>query len=256
MTDARFTGQVVIVTGAGSGIGRAVALGFAAEGAHVVVADLDGDRAAETARLALGGGGSAEARTVDLGRVEQVVAMVDDTVAQHGRLDVLHNNAGMNKASADLWQCTAEDWDGVLNVNLRAAFFAIQRAVPVMRDQGGGRILNTASISSFIASGRPVIPYDVAKAGLRHLTVTVAAHVAPFKITVNAIAPGLTRTSLSAAVMENPQALDIRVGLIPMGRPAVPEDMVGAVLFLASSDAAYITGQVIAIDGGRLTSPG
>jgi NAD(P)-dependent dehydrogenase (short-subunit alcohol dehydrogenase family) len=236
----RLQDKVAIVTGSGRGIGRAIALGFAAEGARLVVADVRQDLAESTAAEIQSGGAQA------------LALVVEAAVERFGRLDILHNNAGI-LGQGDLFACTPDEWDAVLAVNLKAAFFATQKAARVMIDQGsGGRILNTASTSAFIASSHPTIPYDVSKAGMRQLTVSFAAHLVQYGITVNAIAPGTIETELTLGAGDRTW-LERRVkDRIPMGRLGQPRDLVGAAVYLCSDEAAYVTGHTLVVDGGIL----
>jgi NAD(P)-dependent dehydrogenase (short-subunit alcohol dehydrogenase family) len=248
----RLQDKVAIVTGSGRGIGRAIALGFAAEGARLVVADVRQDLAESTAAEIQSGGAQALALVVDVTQQEHLQLMVEAAVERFGRLDILHNNAGI-LGQADLFACTPDEWDAVLAVNVKAAFFATQKAARVMIDQGrGGRILNTASTSAFIASSHPTIPYDVSKAGMRQLTVSFAAHLVQYGITVNAIAPGTIETELTLAAGDRTW-LERRVKeKIPMGRLGQPRDLVGAAVYLCSDEAAYVTGHTLVVDGGIL----
>jgi NAD(P)-dependent dehydrogenase (short-subunit alcohol dehydrogenase family) len=171
---------------------------------------------------------------------------------------VLHNNAGISGGAGDFFGYTVDDWDRILNINLKSAFFLTQKVARVMVDQGrGGRILNTASIAAFIAASRPTIPYDVSKAGLRQMTVSLAALLGPHGITVNAIAPGTIETELSAGLMSDERwnaFRERRLQQTPLGRLGQPDDLVGAAIFLCSDEAAYVTGHTLVVDGGLLTT--
>jgi NAD(P)-dependent dehydrogenase (short-subunit alcohol dehydrogenase family) len=251
----RLNDKVAIITGAGRGIGRAIAMGFAGEGARVVIADVRSDLAETTAADINASNGRALPVTVDVTRSEDLDRLVAETVSAFGRIDILHNNAGI-LGQPDMFACTPEEWDAILGVNLKAPFFASQRVARVMIDQGqGGRILNTASTSAFIASSRPTIAYDVSKAGMRQLTVSLAAHLVQYGINVNAIAPGTISTDLTIG-SGDAQArawLEKRVKeKIPMQRIGQPQDLVGAAVYLCSDEAAYVTGHTLVVDGGVL----
>jgi len=251
----RLQNKVAIITGSGRGIGRAIALGFAREGARVVIADVRQDLAETTAANISNQGGQALALAVDVTHPEDLDRLVSGAVDAFGRIDILHNNAGV-LGHSDLFAYTPDEWDGILAVNLKAPFFAAQKVARVMVQQGqGGKILNTASTSAFIASSRPTIPYDVSKAGMRQLTVSLAAHLVQYGINVNAIAPGTIDTDLTRGSRdaETDAWLEKRVKeKIPLGRIGRPEDLVGAAVFLCSAEADYITGHTVVVDGGVL----
>ena len=254
----RLQGRVAIVTGGARGIGRAIAMRFAREGASVVIADLRIEQARATVGEIEGQGGRALAIGVDVARPDELDRMVATTLQSFSAIDILCNNAGVSGGAGDLLAYGEADWDRIIGINLKSAFFASQKAARVMMDQGrGGAILNTSSTSAFIASSRPVVPYDVSKAGLRQLTVSLAAHLAAEKIRVNAIAPGTIDTELSSGGVD-PQIRRERLEKrarerIPMQRIGQPEDLAGAAAFLCSDDAAYITGHILVVDGGILT---
>jgi NAD(P)-dependent dehydrogenase (short-subunit alcohol dehydrogenase family) len=251
----RLAEKVAIITGSGRGIGRAIALGFAREGARIVVADVRQALAESTAAEIRGFGTEALPVVVDVTRDADLDDLVHATVEHFGRIDILHNNAGV-LGHTELFAYTPAEWDAILAVNVKAAFFASQKVARVMIDQGhGGRILNTASTSAFIASSRPTIPYDVSKAGIRQLTVSLAAHLVQYGINVNAIAPGTIETELTVGRgdAETRAWMERRVKeKIPMQRIGQPEDLVGAAVYLCSEEAAYVTGHTIVVDGGVL----
>ena len=254
----RLKGRVAIVTGGARGIGRAMAMRIAGEGASVAIADLRIEQARATAGEIEARGGRALALEVDVAQLDQLDRMVAATRQAFGAIDILCNNAGIGGGAGDLLAYTAADWDRIIGINLKSAFFAAQKVARVMIEQGrGGSILNTSSTSAFIASSRPVVPYDISKAGLRQLTVSLAAHLAIHEIRVNAIAPGTIDTELSAGGID-PQIRRERMEKrarerIPMRRVGVPDDLAGAAVFLCSDDAGYVTGQVLVVDGGILT---
>jgi NAD(P)-dependent dehydrogenase (short-subunit alcohol dehydrogenase family) len=253
----RLANKIAIITGAARGIGRAVALGFAREGASVVIADLRGALAEQTAEEIRATAGEALAVETDITNLADLDRLVATTLDRFGRIDILHNNAGVSGGAGDFFAYTVEDWDRILGVNVKSAFFLTQKVARVMVDQGhGGRILNTASIAAFVAASRPTIPYDVSKAGLRQMTVSLAALLGPHGITVNAIAPGTIETELSAGLMSDAQWTafrDRRRQQTPLGRLGQPDDLVGAAVFLCSDEAAYVTGHTLVVDGGLLT---
>ena len=244
----RLEGLVALITGAAGGIGAAYARGFAAQGATVVVADLD---LAGAERVAAELPGKATAVGVDVAEVASVRAMVDQAVAFGGTLDVLVNNAGIGIAKP-LLDYTEADWDRQLAVNVKGPFFALQAAARVMIPAGRGKIVNVASTAAFVSSSTPEVAYDVSKGAVRQLTVSAAAELAPHGINVNGIAPGTVATELTRQVLDTPEKRAVAAAKIPLGRVAEPEDLVGTAVFLASSDADYLCGHVVVVDGGWL----
>jgi NAD(P)-dependent dehydrogenase (short-subunit alcohol dehydrogenase family) len=238
-------GRVALVTGAGSGIGEATARRFAAETAIVVVNDVEVERARAVANDIQKDGGSALAIGADVTRRDEVEVMVGRVVTEFGRLDVLINNAGINR-DAMSHKMSEEQWDQVLAVNLKGTFLCAQAALVPMRERGWGRVINTSSIGSLGNIGQA--NYAASKAGVIGLTRTLALEYAKYGITVNCIAPGAVMTPMLAGV---PGPIRERItGQIPMGRIADPAEIAGVHAFLASEDAGYITGQVLFVDGG------
>jgi NAD(P)-dependent dehydrogenase (short-subunit alcohol dehydrogenase family) len=244
----RLEGLVALITGSASGMGAAYARGFAAQGATVVVADLD---LAGAERVAAELPGKATAVGVDVAEVASVRVMVDQAVAFGGTLDVLVNNAGIGIAKP-LLDYTEADWDRQLAVNAKGPFFALQAAARVMIPAGRGKIVNVASTAAYVSSSTPEVAYDVSKGAVRQLTVSAAAELAPYGINVNGIAPGTVATELTRRVLDTPEKRAVAAAKIPLGRVAEPEDLVGTAVFLASSDADYLCGHVVVVDGGWL----
>jgi NAD(P)-dependent dehydrogenase (short-subunit alcohol dehydrogenase family) len=244
--------RVAIVTGAAQGIGRAIALGLAREGAQVVIADLQEDKAIETADEIRGMGRKSLALKVDVSDLSDLSLLVQTTLREFGTIDILINNAGIALPTPFL-ETTEEAWDRIVDVNLKSAFFCSQYVARIMVERQRGRIVNLASTSSFVA-GRQEVPYAISKAGVRMLTASAAAELAPYNVNVNAIAPGLIKTPLTEKHFPSPEALEARVqAKTPMGRAGTPEDLVGAVIFLCSDEAEYVTGHTLVVDGGWLT---
>lgn len=249
-TTGRLAGKTAIVTGGGSGIGRAAALRFAAEGARVAVFDLDGAKAEET-RDAVGAGALSFA--VDVTDAAAVAKRVDLVAEAFGRVDVYFNNAGIPQAAKPFVETSREEWDRIMAVNLTALFTGVQAVAPVMRDQGEGAIVVTSSIAA--TRPRPgIATYVASKAGVNGLVRALALELAPDRIRVNAIAPVAVRTPMLAqfAFADSEQATIERVEqTIPLGRLVEPEDIAAAALYLASDEARCITGITLNVDGGR-----
>ncbi len=251
MLAMRFSGQVAVVTGAGRGMGRAVALGLAREGANVVVAEVDRTSADQVVAEVESAGARGVAVTVDIANVQAVRSLFEQAVAAFGTVDILVNNAGIGIAKP-LVDYTEEDWDRQLGVNLKGMFFATQEAAKIMIPKRRGKIVNFASTAAFVSSSTPETAYDISKGGVRQLTVSVAAELAPHNVNVNAVAPGTIMTELTLKVLNTEEKMARAAAKIPLARLGTPEDMVGPVLFLCSSDADYVTGHVLVVDGGWL----
>jgi NAD(P)-dependent dehydrogenase (short-subunit alcohol dehydrogenase family) len=241
----RLEGRVALITGTAGGIGEATARRFAREGAAVVVNDVDVEGAQSLAVELQRGGARALPVAADVTRLADVEAMVARVVDELGRLDVLVNNAGINR-DAMSHKMTEEQWDQVISVNLKGTFLCAQAALSRMRELGWGRVINTSSIGSLGNIGQA--NYSASKAGVIGLTRTLALEYAKFGITVNCVAPGPVMTRMLAGV---PDAIREKiVARVPAGRIAQPDEIAAVHAFLASDDAAFITGQVIFVDGG------
>ena len=248
----RLKDKVAVITGAATGIGRASALLFAREGAKVVIGDVNDAEAEETLRQARGAGGDIQYVRCDVRSTSDVNALVQAAVDQHGRLDVIFNNAGKN-FFGKVHETTDEDWDDCLSLNLGGIFRGMRAALPHMMQQGGGSIINTASIQAIVAFP-DFAAYEAAKGGIVALTRQAALDYGPYKIRVNAICPGVVRTPMNPEMWQ--PTLDGGAQLrrwneqTPIHRVGEAEDIANIALYLASDESAWTTGQYFLIDGG------
>lgn len=252
---ARFTGKSIIVTGAGSGIGRAAAKLFASEGGQVIVADKT-EGADETAAAIVAAGGTAHAIRIDAGSEEDVVRTVALAVEKFGGLDVMFANAGISGGMANIFDTDVALITEVLRVNLIGPYLAIKHAAPKIAERGGGAIVLTASVAG-IRSGAGSPAYSASKAGVINLAKVSAQQLSGSNVRVNAICPGLTETGMTKPVFDYAREADKmdKVGrLNPLRRGAQPEELARVAAFLASDDASYVNGQAIAVDGGLSSS--
>ncbi|MFB5191533.1 3-oxoacyl-[acyl-carrier-protein] reductase [Alicyclobacillus fastidiosus] len=242
-------GKVSIVTGASRGIGRAIATLLGANGGRVVV-NYQGreDAAKETAQLIEAAGGEAIVERADVSAAEDAKRLVDVAVAAFGRVDILVNNAGIARDGL-LMRMKDEDWDDVLNTNLRGAFYMTRQVARPMMKQRDGRIINITSVSGIMGNAGQV-NYSSAKAGMIGLTKASAKELAARNITVNAVAPGYITTEMTEVLGDD--VTKHMLSAVPLGRPGTPEDVAAVVEFLASNAAQYITGQVLNVDGGMV----
>jgi 3-oxoacyl-[acyl-carrier protein] reductase len=241
-----FKGQVALVTGSSRGIGKSIAERLARRGADVVIADVNLEDAQSTADAIAKNGVRAMAVKLDVSRSEDAAKSFEETIKGLGRLDILVNNAGITRDSL-LLRMKEEDWDAVINVNLKGVFLCSKEAVKIMSKQRYGRIINIASVVAFI--GNPgQANYSASKAGIVGLTKTVAKEYASRGITSNAVAPGFITTAMTDALQEHVK--EEMKKAIPMARFGTVDDVANAVVFLASPDSGYITGQVIHVNGG------
>jgi 3-oxoacyl-[acyl-carrier protein] reductase len=249
-----FTDQVVLVTGAGSGIGAAVAQGFGALGAHVVVHyNRNRDGAEKVVGAISGSGGSASSAAADLVDSAAAARLVDEVADRYGHLDVLVNNAGDLVGRAAVAEMSDEDFHRVMDLNMTSVFATCRQAVPVMQRQGSGSIVNVTSVAARTGGAGGSVVYATSKGAVSTFTRGLAKELAPEGIRVNAVAPGVITTPFHDRHTSQAQ-MTAMVGGIPMGRPGRPEECVGAVLFLASPVlSGYVTGQVLEVNGGQLT---
>src|ERR1700719_749421 len=257
----QFDGKAGLVTGGGSGIGRATALGFAKLGGKIAIADINGENANKVAAEITKAGGKALAIVCDVTRPADINMMIERTHAEFGRIDFIHNNAfGLPAAqpSTEAASLTAgvsdEVWSYMIEVGLTAVFRAIKRVLPIMRAQGSGAIVNTASISGLYAD-YGIVAYNAAKAGVVNLTRVAAIEYARFGIRVNCICPGAINTPLLAGAAQ-PEMIKKFNEVIPMGRLGQPEEMANVILFLAPDLASFVTGSAYVADGGQTAQTG
>jgi 3-oxoacyl-[acyl-carrier protein] reductase len=244
----KFEGRVALVTGASQGIGHACALTLAREGASLAVAARSRQKLDELVAEITAAGGKSAAFAMDVADEEQVKAAIKAAITQFGKIDILVNNAGITRDQL-LMRMKRTDWDSVLNTNLTSAYLCIQQVIGSMLKQRWGRIINITSVFGQMGQAGQV-NYAASKAGLIGLTMAMAREVASRNITCNAVAPGFIDTSMTAAL--NEEFKQNAVKQIPLGRVGSPEDVASAVRFLASDDAAYITGHVLNVNGGLL----
>lgn len=249
-TGTSLAGRVALITGGASGIGAATVREFLAQGARVMVVDLDVAvvEAFVAPLAAVYGGDRIRGTVADVARFEQVQSMVAETRAAWGRVDILFNNAGIG-CIGEVPDVPLEKWQRTIAVDLDAVFYACREVIPLMRAQGGGVIINTASVSG-MAGDYGFSAYSAAKAAVINLTRTMALDHARDGIRVNALCPGLVATPLISGAIASERIGPHWTKVIPMGRPAQPEEMARAVRFMASDDASYMTGTTLVIDGG------
>jgi NAD(P)-dependent dehydrogenase (short-subunit alcohol dehydrogenase family) len=244
--------RVALITGAGAGIGRATAFAFARDGMSVCVTDLDRDRAIAVTDEIKRGGGTAISAALDVSDEEQAVRVVSNVIAQLGSLDVLVNNAGIGARMATV-DLSSERWDRVLDVSLNGTFYCAKAAAKHMIAQRHGAIVNVASIMGLSGGGLyPNPAYHAVKGALVNLTRAWALEWAPYAIRVNAVAPAFVRTALVEPLMADPAMRQAIIDATPLGRLVEPDEVAAAIVFLASEQAAMITGHTLPIDGGWL----
>ncbi len=247
----RLEGKVALITGAGSGIGRASAILFATEGASVVCADIDDVETAETLQAIVAAGGSAVGIHADVADDVDVRAMVAQAVASFGALHIMFNNAGIMHSDDGNAQETSEDvWDRTMAINAKGVFLGCKYGIPAVRDSGGGSIINTASFVAHLGAATPQIAYTASKGAVLAMTRELAVVHARDGIRVNALSPGPLHTELLMKFLDTEEKRQRRLVHIPMGRFGTAEEMAKAALFLASDDASYITGSEFLVDGG------
>ena len=250
MSQQDFNDKVVLVTGAGSGIGREAARSFAARGALVFAADLNATGLAETRDLIVELGGRVQTATVDVADEAQVAALMARIDREAGRLDVAFNNAGITGQAHRIEDYPTADFDRVIAVNLRSVFLGMKHELPLIKRSGGGAIVNTASVAAITGPGG-MSAYAASKHGVLGLTRVAAMENAAHKVRVNALAPGWTETPMvAAASAQNPAFAQLATTAIPAKRGAHPSEIAAAAVWLASDAASYVMGQMLVVDGG------
>jgi NAD(P)-dependent dehydrogenase (short-subunit alcohol dehydrogenase family) len=244
------SGKVALVTGGSRGIGKAIAVGLAKFGADVAVTSRKLPDLEEVAKEIRGLGRKSMAVATHVGRVEEIKNLVPKVKDELGRIDILVNNAGTNPTMDPAIAIEERAWDSIMNLNLKGLFFLSQAVARVMKDQGGGKIINVASVAGITPDILPV--YSISKAGVIMATKVMAQQWAQYNIRVNAIAPGLTKTRFSEALWSNAAIEQAVMDRTPLRRVAEPDEMVGAVIFLASDASSYVTGHTLVVDGGSV----
>jgi NAD(P)-dependent dehydrogenase (short-subunit alcohol dehydrogenase family) len=252
-------GQICIVTGAGQGLGRAIALEMSREGAIPALVDRNPETLAHVAQEIARNGGSCTQHSFDVTDYDAYARAVADLHARHGRIDTLVNNAGINPATQSILDDTLEEWRRTIAINLEAVYMGSKLVAPIMAAQNGGRIIHISSIQGFASSGL-CGSYNAAKGALIAYTKSMAVELAPHNILVNAVAPGFMVTPMSVVngvdETTTPEFIDwyIDKRKIPLGRSGQPEDVAGTVVFLASDYCRYMTGQLLVVDGGLMST--
>ena len=251
----KLEGRVAVITGGTSGIGRTTAVLFGREGARVVIVGRRREEGEKTVALVRGKGGEALFLRTDVSRSQEVREMVRRAVDAYGKIDVLFNNAGINPESArrPLAECSEEDWDRIMDINVKGVFLVSKAVIPEMMKQGGGVIINTSSVLGQVAAKNRAI-YSTSKSAIVGLTRGMALDYAPYNIRVNCVLPGLVETSMGQGMIQSakqdPKQWENLMRQYPIGRVGKPEDVARVVLFLASDESAWMTGSHITVDGG------
>ncbi|MFC1990901.1 SDR family oxidoreductase [Chloroflexota bacterium] len=248
----QFKGRVAIVTGGSSGIGRATVLAFAREGTKVVVADVNVTGGEETVDMIKEFGGEAIFVKTDVSKAAEVEAMVNKAIETYGHLDYAHNNAGIESAGYPTADCTEEDWDRILSINLKGVWLCMKYEIPQMLKQGKGAIVNTASTLGLVGlENRPA--YTASKHGVVGLTKEAALDYAKVGIRINAVCPGLTYTPMIERLLTNDPGVETRLtAIMPIGRAGAPEEIAEAVVWLCSDAASFVVGHALTVDGGSV----
>ena len=247
----KFDGKVALVTGGGSGLGRSSALAFAQEGARVVVSDVNMEIGEETVGMIQDANGECILLQADMLKSAEIAEMISKAIDAYGRLDYAFNSAGVGPAkNARIHECSIEDWDRVVNINLRSVFLCMKYELGQMLKQGGGVIVNVASIYGLVGHGGGGPSYTASKHAVVGLTKSAALEYAQEGIRVNAVCPGYTRTPLIQGLLDDPEKTAEVESWHPMGRLGLPEEISEVVVWLCSDAASFVTGHAMAVDGG------
>jgi len=244
-----FAGKVALVTGGGSGIGRATALAFGKEGAKVVIADIDAEAGERTTATIIRGGGAATFVRADVSQEADVASMVAHCIASHGRLDCAFNNAGIGGGFKALHEWTEEEFSRVIAINTTGVWLCMKHEIPAMIATGGGAIVNNASVAGLRGSPR-LAPYVASKHAVVGLTRTAALEAISQGVRVNAVCPGWTETAIIQGLREDPELLKRTIKRVPIARLGQPEEIASAVLWLCSDSASITVGHIMVLDGG------
>jgi NAD(P)-dependent dehydrogenase (short-subunit alcohol dehydrogenase family) len=245
-------GKVAVVTGGGSGIGRACVLDLAKAGARVVVADIDAAGGEATVELVMQAQGKAVFVQTDVTQADQVKALVEQTVKTFGSIDCAVNNAGIEGRAASMVACTEDNWDRVIDINLKGIWLCMKYQIPRMREQGGGSIVNMASVNGLKTGLMKFAAYTASKHGVIGLTKAAAVEYARSGIRINAMCPGYVQTPMLETDSERFAHLSNLVNLVPLGRLGTPEEISAGVVWLCSDATSFMTGQTLVMDGGLL----
>ena len=246
------TGKIALVTGASRGIGESIARLLASRGAHVIVSSRKIDACQAVADSIVANGDKASAYACHVGEVDQIEAIFEHIKSEFGQIDILVNNAAANPYYGHILDTDLAAFEKTVDVNIRGYFFMSIAAGKLMKEQGGGVILNTASVNGIVAGDKQGI-YSITKAAVISMTKSFAKECGPLNIRVNALLPGLTDTKFASALTSNDKVLNMALHAIPLGRVANPDEMAGAVLYLVSEASSYTTGACLTVDGGMLS---
>ncbi len=245
-----FNNKAAVVTGAGSGIGRASAIAFAKKGAKVMVSDINTEGGEETVKIIEGFGGVAQFFKCDVSKSDQVQALMNEVVSAFGRLDFAVNNAGISMQPGLTADIDEEEWDRVISINLKSVWLCMKYEIPKMLEQGGGAIINMSSLAGIRGRGNTVA-YSASKHAIIGITKTAALEYAKKGIRVNAVCPGLTESGMTSGLSQHKALEEKLVQKIPMGHMGLSENIADSVVWLCANTASFMTGQVIVVDGGE-----